>query len=153
MPSIEILVEHPQLKSAERVPEYAFAIKTTCPPLSHRNPSIWQTFFTHTGGLLFHIGEPRFKETSAGWFFAYDLLDIEKESCFFKLKQEYRHHMSCFLEYALNQSQNGKAHFTSDWQLSENLPFTYKELSLNDFWTKHDQQGIRFNARIPLTIC
>jgi hypothetical protein len=67
MPSCEILINNINIDLSKL--EYKnFALTTSCPAQSHRDPSLWQHLFNESEGTLLHIGETRFKDQD-DWFF------------------------------------------------------------------------------------
>ncbi|MCM8813410.1 MAG: hypothetical protein NC924_05665 [Candidatus Omnitrophica bacterium] len=146
MPSIEILVEQPIKKISDRN-DYSFAVVCTNPPSSHRDPSLWQTKFEEIGGDLYHLGNPEFKNKKNGWFFAYDLIEEDTLCKRFKFKSKYRKQVLIFLKNLLECSKSRKIYITTDWQVSPNKPYTYKNCyTVQDYVKKHARYGIRFNS-------
>ncbi len=150
MPSIEILVEKPcQLPNISEE-NYRFAVKTSSPPFSHRNPALWQQQFTNLSGMLVHVGEPRFKEQEDGWFFAYDIINTENCETF-RFKAEYVDDVVQLLESLLACSEDHRIHFTTDWQLAPKPKVTTeREMTMQQFLRKHDKEGIHFNTWITI---
>jgi hypothetical protein len=150
MPSIEILVEGPRSTALAGLERFPFAICLSNPPTSHRQPSLWQRDFSQIGGVLCHIGEPRFKGQVDGWYYAYDLLD-EHDCEYFRMKPIYRTAFANLLSDLLHFSRVSRIHFTTDWQLGKPTPSkSERGFPLGEFLDQHDAYGIPFNSWITL---
>ena len=146
MPSIEILVEKFSESSADIFGEYSFAVKITNPPVSDSSPSLWQQRFESIGGTLVHLGEPRFKEKKADWFFAYELLDVSQPESF-RFKQKYLDQVLALLTSLLGRSKSHTIHFTSDWQFGpKSAQMEKRTLTIDEFIKIHNAPGLRFNT-------
>lgn len=150
MPSIEILVEEPNLNIKTEWAKYAFALVCSSPPESHRCPSLWQQKLSALGGTLFHLGQSSCKDETAYFYYAYGLLD-ENDHTYFRFNAEFKYNIFQFLNILLQTSKNGRMHFTSDWQWSQNTPETFsKPFTFDEFREYHDKSGIRFNTWITI---
>ena len=150
MPSIEILVEASSHDKSFSGSVYPFAVCSSKPPISHREPSVWQQEFLKINGTLYHLGEARFKAQKAGWFYAYDLLKLQAMSKF-RFKPNMKVAFYRLLHELLRQSDNQTIHFTSDWQLCRCQPRRLKKIySLSEFIKRHDESGIPFNVWITI---
>jgi hypothetical protein len=151
MPSIEILVESPSRRAAVVEDDYPFAFRSSQPPESDRQPSLWQREFSRTEGMLYHLGEMRFKQQNNGWFYAYGLLNIDDKLFKFRFKSKIKHSVRKFLGELLQVSGTHTIHLTSDWQFCNRQPKRLKRIyTLQDFFERHDKKGIPLNAWITI---
>lgn len=150
MPSIEILVPDP---SADFLCEsdYKFAVLTSSPPISHRDPSLWQKRFDKLGGVLVHLGAPDMKANQKGLFFAYDLIN-EEDCSRFKFKSEYLQDLKRLFSHLISSASRRTIIFTTDWE------FGSKQLTVRDqsvpsaaFLKENQQTGTPFNCWIPIS--
>jgi hypothetical protein len=144
MPSLEILLEKTKEPLALDDPSWAFAVRVSRPPVSDREPSLWQQQFAQLGGSLVHVGDPDCRTTQS-WYSAYSLLDDEKCKTF-RFKTEYWDSMVSLLKLLANQSLSGCLHFTTDWQFGPKAKRYVRSYTLSQFIALHDRKGIRFNS-------
>ena len=146
MPSIEILIESPITGWQVDSDAYPFAVAVTAPPVSHRSPSLWQEEFARIGGALVHLGEPRFKGDMPGWFYAYDLLEIDNNDRF-RFKAQYLIGLVQLLTELTRDSICHTVHFTTDYQFGPKRPIRYPDpLRLREFVRLHGMRGLKFNS-------
>lgn len=144
MPSLEILVENPKGNlSFDRQP-LSFAVKVSTPPLSDREPSLWQKQFTQLGGVLVHLGDPDCRDSKT-WYSAYSLID-EEDCKRFRFKRKYWSSIQSLLELLTSQSLSGTIHFTSDWQFGPTAKRYARSQRLSQFVSCHNRNSIRFNS-------
>ena len=101
-------------------------------------------------GCIYHLGGPSYKDSTAGFFAAYELLSRacvqQKTSVFVEFKRNIAPHVMMILRQLIGKSPQSRIIFTTDYQFSENRVRRFKRISLDAFWEMHKNQRLRFNA-------
>lgn len=133
---------------------------------SHRG--LFYDLLRQQNGVIIHIGNPDFKEDKEGGFFAGQVIDWDLEPTEiylpefdendptdnrganqqfkFKFLEQFKPDIDKLLKVALDKSPVKKVCFLTDYQFGpekERIEIIY---TINDFWTRHDNEGLRLNA-------
>ena len=142
MPSVEIIcISQPEPIVFENMP---FRIDAEKELRSHRTPSpLFQADFDQLTGCIYHL-----TKQSKGAFTAYELIDV----CWRELrfKPEYVPYVQQILSMLLDASPQGKILFTSDYQFGPKRKRYKRPITLDKFWTLHDEGKLWANALYPV---
>ena len=137
---------------------------------SHRG--LFYDVLKNQSGVMVHIGNPGFKNNKEDGFFAgqiiswvsepteifipeYDPNDATdnkgaNQEFRFKILNKYKPDVDKLLKIALDASPIKKVYFLTDYQFGpekENLEIMY---TIDDFWIRHDNEGLTFNTMYEL---
>ena len=118
---------------------------------SHRG--LFYDLLRKQNGVIVHIGNPDLKGSGVSGFFAGKIIDWENgtnQQFTFKFLDCYKLDIDKILKTALDKSPIKKVYFLTDYQFGpskENIQIDY---SINDFWTRHDNEGLEFNTMYEL---
>src|SRR5262245_12891484 len=143
MPTIEIISIN-QLQPSPH-DHFTFAVEAESVLRSHRN--LWQSRIDTLAGCIYHLGNPKLK-TSNGIFFASELLTDRflEDAPFLEFVHAHTPGVRELLAEAVRCSPQGSALFLSDWQFGPDRYEHPEEVTLEQFWKLHDEQGVRLNA-------
>ena len=148
MPSIEIICI--QQKDPSDFGEMPFAVQVEQKLVSHRIPSLFQTDFKQMRGCIYHLGNPKLRSETDGWYFAYELLSEkclgQRDNHFLEFKSEFVPFVKFILYELLKASPIIQIAFTSDWQFGPKRPERFKPMTSEGFWKLHDTFKLRFNS-------
>ena len=133
---------------------------------SHRG--LFYDLLKKQNGVIVHIGNPKIKDDKESVFFAGDIVDWEvdeENECIpennseaqnydtganqiflFKFLEQYKPDIDNLLKIALDKSPIKRICFLTDLQFGPekgNIEIIY---AINEFWNKHDRDGLRFNT-------
>ena len=115
-------------------------------------------------GSIIHIGNPEFKTDKNSGFFANNLIDWNVEGSedimipgesddsgadqqyVFKFLEEYRTDIGILLKTALEKSPEKRVFFLTDYQFGPSKAQEEIIYTISDFWTLHENDGLRFNT-------
>ena len=129
--------------------------------ISHRG--LFCDLLKKQNGTLIHIGNPDFKDDKNGVFFAGMIIDwsvepneyiyipqngstVPNQQFIFKFLDHYKLDIDKLLKIALEKSPIKRIYFLTDYQFGpekEEIKIIY---TINDFWDRHDREGLRFNT-------
>lgn len=118
-------------------------IDTSFPPISDREPSIWQSEISKMGGTLVHIYDEDFNNSHRRW--AYNIID-EQDWKRFRFKPEIIDCVWSILGDTLYGSPLRRSCVYIDAQWSNTPKKFLREYSLRSFRSYHDRLGIRMNS-------
>lgn len=128
---------------------------------SHRG--LFNYILQEHDGSIIHIGNPEFKQQNNGIFFAGDIIDWDVNTAadyiiipnaddtganqqdIFKFLDKFRQDIDRLLRIALDKSPTKRVFFLTDYQFGPEKEQTEILYTINDFWEKHDTEGLRFN--------
>lgn len=165
MPTIEIVSVNSTGMNLNQK-DYEFAIIEENKLVSHRG--LFKKFLKKQKGVIVHLGDPDFKEEKDGFFWGGELIDWDFEpvkisfpfcdsanhifesgadqKLKFKILDKYKTDVDKLLRKALNCSPLKKSYFLTDYQFGPEREKIEVNYSINDFWTEHDKEGLRFNT-------
>jgi hypothetical protein len=133
---------------------------------SHRG--LFYDLLRQQNGVIIHIGNPDIKDDKEGGFFAGQVIDWDFEPTEiylpefdendptdnrganqqfkFKFLEQFKPDIDKLLKVALDKSPVKKVCFLTDYQFGpekEKIEIIY---TINDFWTQHDNEGLRLNT-------
>jgi hypothetical protein len=133
---------------------------------SHRG--LFYDLLSQQQGTIIHIGNPDFKDSKGGGFFAGKIIDWNFEpgdiiipeaassdqidnsganqQFQFQFLDQFKSDIDNLLKTALDKSPNKRVCFLTDYQFGperENVKIIY---TISDFWTLHDNEGLTFNT-------
>lgn len=134
---------------------------------SHR--SLFYDLLRQQSGVIVHIGNPNFKDDKGGGFFAGGLIDWSIDSnqyivipvndlddptydsganqqFIFKFLDSYKPDIDKILKVALDNSPIKKVCFLTDYQFGPEKGNIEKIYTINDFWIRHDNEGLTLNT-------
>ena len=133
---------------------------------SHRG--LFCDLLRQQNGVIIHIGNPDFKYEKEGGYFADEIIDwdFEPTEIFlpefdendaadnkgtnqqikFKFLKQYIPDIDKLLKIALGNSPTKKVYFLTDYQFGPEDGKTEILYTLMDFWTQHDNDGLRLNT-------
>ena len=129
MPSLEILCDTIG-KEPLTLPKVSFEIETSRPPLSHRNPSLFQYFFDreeNKKSTLCHFGMSR----GENWFDAYELVDLNDDLTLYGIKPKFHMEFATALEQLKKRSKRLCCFF--DYQFSPGQGDFINGVNLSEF--------------------
>ena len=137
---------------------------------SHRG--LFYDFLKKQNGVIIHIGNPEFKDSEIGDFFAGEIIDWEIEnseisipesetnSSFedrganqqfkYKFLPKYKSDIENLLKKALESSPIKKVYLLTDYQFGPEKANKEIIYTINDLWTLHDNGGLMFNKLYEL---
>ena len=166
MPTIEIVSINSTGLELDQV-DFEVAIIEENQLKSHRG--LFFDLLRKQRGVIVHIGNPNFKDNKDMGFFAGDIIDWStdpneyitipmdnlndpiyfsrsNQQFIFKICEQYKPNIDKLLSTALDKSPVKKVCFLSDYQFgpeNEEIEIIY---SIDDFWTRHNNEGLRFNT-------
>lgn len=169
MPTIEIVsINALALNLNEK--EFKIAIIEETKLESHR--SLFYEFLNKQKGVIVHIGNPDFKNYTEGPFLGNLLIDWDFEDATvhipevdinstiidtganqlfgFKFLSEYKSDINKILEKALDNSPIKQVFFLTDIQFGPQKANKEIIYTLDDFWKRHDNEGLVFNTLYEL---
>lgn len=133
---------------------------------SHRG--LFYDLLRQQNGVIIHIGNPDIKDNKEGGFFAGQVIDWDFEPTEiylpefdendptdnrganqqfkFKFLEQFKPDIDKLLKVALDKSPVKKVCFLTDYQFGpekERIEIIY---TINDFWARHDNEGLRLNT-------
>jgi len=133
---------------------------------SHRG--LFYDLLRQQNGVIIHIGNPDIKDDKEGGFFAGQVIDWDFEPTEiylpefdendptdnrganqqfkFKFLEQFKPDIDKLLKVALDKSPVKKVCFLTDYQFGpekEKIEIIY---TIKDFWTRHDNEGLRLNT-------
>jgi len=133
---------------------------------SHRG--LFYDFLKSQKGVMVHIGNPDFKSDKGGGFFAgqiidwnadlgeienpefdpeYEMSDKNDNRGFkFQFLNQYKKDVDRILKEALLNSPINKIYFLTDYQCGLKGRIEKFRFTIQDFWTKHNTEGLVFNT-------
>lgn len=142
MPTIEIISLQSKGLNLNQA-EFEFAIIEENKLESHR--SIFYDLLRQQNGVIVHIGNPEFKEDKDGGYFGGKLI-IELNPNRFRFLEEYKSGIDTLLKTAIEKSPIKKAYFLTDYQFGPDKGNIEIVDTINDFWTRHTIEGLKFNT-------
>ena len=116
---------------------------------------LFYDFLWKQKGIIIHIGNPAFRENKKGGFFAGQIIDWsfvseenqeELNQQKFKFQGKYRSDIDGLLHRSINGSPVSKIYFLTDYQFGPKK-VTFEVIgTILDYWTLHDNKGLRFNT-------
>jgi len=168
MPTIEIVSINSTGLNLKQT-DFELAIIEENKPISHRG--LFYEILKKQNGVIIHIGGAECKETDSG-FYGGGIIDWDFEpgeiyipefdptnqidnrgadqQFKFKFLEKYKADIEKLLEISLDSSPLKKIYFLTDYQFGpekEKIEIIY---TINDFWTRHNNEGLRFNTMYEL---
>ena len=169
MPTVEIVsVNSTGLNLKQK--DYELAIIEENKLISHRG--LFYKLLKKQNGVIVHIGGSDFYEEKDGFFYGGGIIDWNFEpgqiyipefdpvgqifhsgadqQFKFRILDQYKADIDKILGIALDGSPIKKVYFLTDYQFGpekEKIEIIY---SISDFWTRHDNEGLRFNTLYEL---
>ncbi len=165
MPTIEIAsINSPGLGLNQA--EFDVAIIEDNKLESHRG--LFYDLLRQQNGVIVHIGNPDYKDDKEGGFFAGAIVDWSFEpteilypeydendstdkqgsnkQSRFKFLEQYKPDIDKLLKIALDKSPIKKVCFLTDYQFGHKDGKTEIIFTINDFWLRHDKEGLDLNT-------
>jgi hypothetical protein len=146
MPTIEIISLHSTGLNLNQA-EFEFAIIEENKPESHRG--LFNNLLKNQSGVIIHVGNPEFKEDKGGGFFGGKII-TELNSTGFQFVEEYKHGIDTLFKTAIEKSPIKRAYFLTDYQFGPENGNIEIISSINDFWARHNVEGLMFNTLYEL---
>jgi hypothetical protein len=149
MPSIEI-VSIGQ-KEPTDLSNFPLAVRSETELLSHRG--LFQKNLDRLTGVIYHLGNPRFKTEGVG-FFANELLNkdgLYAKKGWFEIGRKYRSDFEYLLDTLLTASPIERVFLLSDYQFGPKKKTRGGEITLVDFWRMNDLQQLKINGAYTIS--
>ncbi len=125
------------------------AFSSSYPPVSDRDPSIWQTHIDSVGGTLVHLFDAN--RTSARTRWAYDIIR-EEDWSYFYFHAENKEDWETLLRRIVSNSPVKHAWFYSDAQWSNEAKIVADPLGIPEFTDRAVSNGLVMNTAYKLIL-